>query len=281
MRSLIIAGVLALGGCEIDPPDAFIMCHNANCSYTDPTRDDTMEAFRESIALEDEDGRSIIDGIEIDLIWDPRARRCVFEHDHSQADAAPDAREVVTELAAHLRTKGRDAAWNGTRYFVKLELKAGAAPDASAMSGLDMESLAGCALELTVILERAAWLEAGLELTMLYESESVPQLLTLAEHDGWNGGRETNRQIAMNYSYDPPEDFRDQVGVVTMNWRWARDGDYSVYQSLRDSGIELMMWMYDANQKALGTIEHLAPMYIDTNEARFFRSWVGSGALTR
>jgi len=276
MRTGAVAlAVLSLAACEPGRPKALVMCHNSNCSHTDPTRDDTLDAFHESLALEHE-GRSILDGIEIDLIWDPRTSRCVFEHDHADAANAPDAVQVVSELADHLRTDGQAASWNGEQFVVKFELKKGAAPDGGLMSTKDLEGLADCALAMTAIIEPAA-VDAGLELTTLYESEDVSQLYTLPERDAWRpeiSGRGQRRQIAMTYSTDAPADLRPQVGVVTMNWRWARDGDYMTYQSLQDIGLDLMVWMYDANEKALSTIEHLQPVYIDTNEAPLFRSWV-------
>jgi hypothetical protein len=50
-------------------PRQIVICHNANCGEpTDPARDDTLPAFRESLALED-NGRPVIDGIELDSFW--------------------------------------------------------------------------------------------------------------------------------------------------------------------------------------------------------------------
>ena len=196
---ILITLITFLGACTVLPPrDALITCHNGNCAHSDPKRDDTMEALHESLALEI-DGRAVIDGIEIDLIWDPRTSRCVYEHDHIDADFAPETTVPVAAVAAHLRERRSAAAWNGETFVVKFELKPGAAPDQRDLSPAEMEALADCALARSDELQAAAD-DAGLALTVIYESENEVQLRALPERPAWcaeRAGRHAARQLAV------------------------------------------------------------------------------------
>src|SRR5688572_5907147 len=65
----VLAAVLA-GACVVERHQALVVCHNSNCAGPpDPTRDDSLEAMYDSLALRDE-GRPTIDGIEVDTLWD-------------------------------------------------------------------------------------------------------------------------------------------------------------------------------------------------------------------
>jgi hypothetical protein len=275
MRILLLTAALA--GCSLQPHDApepYLTCHNSNCRHSDPVRDDTVEALRESLALELQ-GRAMIDGTEIDLIWEPRGQRCVFEHDHVDAAGAPDASVPAAVLAAHLRDRGLLATWNGERFFLKLELKPGAAPDERQLSPEEMEALADCALARSGEVQAAAD-DAGLALTVLYESQDIPLLRVLRDRPGWRSdlaGRRGPRQFVVN-PYRDVRGLESDVGVVTLNWWEIRDGDYTRFQDLKADGVDMMMGGFDATEKALGSYEDVSPTYINTNEAPLVRRWI-------
>ena len=75
-----LGAALAIGCSQ---PHPIVICHNANCGEpTDPARDDTLQAFRESLALEDY-GRPVIDGIELDSFWRGSDDVCLYARDVS------------------------------------------------------------------------------------------------------------------------------------------------------------------------------------------------------
>jgi len=274
MRILLLTAAVA--GCSLGPhdtPGPYVTCHNSNCAHSDPVRDDTLDALGESLALELE-GRATIDGTEIDLIWEPGGQRCVFEHDHVDAAGAPDASVPVAVLAAHLRDRRELAAWNGERFYLKFELKPGAAPDERQLSPREMETLADCALARSVEVQAAAD-DAGLALTVMYESQDIMLLRVLRDRPGWRSdlaGRQGARQLAVNV-YRDVRGLEDDVGVVTLGWWEVRDGDYTRFQDAKADGVDLMMGGFDATEKALGSYEDVSPTYINTNEAPLVRRW--------
>ena len=277
MRSHLLVALL-LGACTIpSPPAARLMCHNSNCAYTDVTRDDTLEALRESLALE-LDGRAMIDGTEIDLLWDPRASRCLFEHDHADADVAADASTALAMLGSFLRERRSHATWNGHEFSLKLELRPGAVPDERPLSRDEMGAFADCALAMAEHAESAAS-DAGLRLTVIFEAEVISQLLAFVDRPRWRpelAGRRRPRQFGV-HSFSDVGAAVDHVGMVAMSWKQATDGDYLRYQELEADGVDLMMMSFDATQEALSAFEYVAPAYINTNEAPLLRRWVDSG----
>ncbi|HEU5075566.1 MAG TPA: hypothetical protein VFU02_15345, partial [Polyangiaceae bacterium] len=116
---LLVCLATPLGGC--DRPEVAVVCHNANCTNpVDPSRDDTVAALSASLALED-DGRPVLDGVEIDLLWSAGTNACLFAHDHAQA--RPDSAARVAELlAAHLEAPDARPS-HGSPFYLKLDLK--------------------------------------------------------------------------------------------------------------------------------------------------------------
>jgi hypothetical protein len=273
MRALLLAVVLA--GCVEAPRHASrLMCHNSNCAYSDPARDDTLHALRESLELE-LDGRSLIDGTEIDLIWEPSSGRCVFEHDHADAITAPDADRAFDVLAGFLRARRERAAWNGEEFALKIELKAGAAPDARPLDAEEAVALASCGSRMADRAEAAAS-EAGIRLVVMFESEEVSQLRALREVPGWrpdNVGRRLPRQLAVN-GWREVEGLASDIGVITLGWKEASDGDYARFRAQRDRGVDLMIWGFDATGEALAVFDYIEPTYINANEAPLLRRWI-------
>jgi hypothetical protein len=270
---------LVLAACAAEPPSRIsdVTCHNSNCAYSDPERDDTLEALQESLALE-LDGQAMLDGTEIDLIWDPRTSRCFFEHDHKDADIAPDASVAIAVLANHFRERRSRATWNGHDFSLKLELKAGSAPFAHPLTPGEMQSLADCAITMAEQAEAAAQ-DAGLRLTVIFESSDLPMLSGLPERPRWRpelAGPRKPRQFLVN-GWEDVSTVGADVGVVSLEWKKACDGDRARFRRLEESGIDAMMWAFDVNEEALAAFEYVEPRYINTNEAPLLRLWVERG----
>src|SRR5689334_22257395 len=99
------AGVVLAGLAGCERPDILLVCHNSNCAEpTEPEKDDTIEALRESLVLEVA-GRPAIDGTELDLFWRASDGTCLLAHDLAggATDLAGDAAQV---LADHLARPG-------------------------------------------------------------------------------------------------------------------------------------------------------------------------------
>lgn len=276
MRASIALIYLGFAACVEPPPPAppLVTCHNANCAYTDPDRDDTIDALRESLALE-VDGRALIDGMELDFLWDGVSKRCVFEHDLANVAMAAPASEAVAIVADHLRTRGKQAVWNGERFIAKLELKAGTGPDLAAMSPADMIELADCSLEAADTLEAAAR-DAGLEATTLFISYDADLLLGLADRPRWQPartGRGRARQLALPFEITDPR-LIGSAGVLNLDYRHTRDGDVATYSRLHDEGVDVMVTAFELTESALAVIDYLAPPYINCNEAPIMRAWL-------
>lgn len=273
MRALVLA--VALVGCaDVERVAPRLMCHNSNCAHSDPTRDDTLEALRESLALQ-LDGRALIDGTEIDLIWEPTARRCAFEHDLADAATAPDPREAVDLVAAYLRDRRDRASWNRTEFALKLELKVGAAPDARPLEPDEAVALAQCAVDLAERAEAAAS-DAGLRIAVMFESQEIAQLRALSQTRGWVAekvGPRRPRQLVVD-GWREVDGLVPEIGVITLGWKEASDGDHERYRMERDRGVDLMMWVHDANEEALAIFDYVEPAYINANEAPMLRRWI-------
>ena len=93
MRWACSAAIL-LAAC--DRPQPQIICHNGNCTTPDITRDDTLDAMRESFAL------GVLDGMEWDTFWYGAAETCLFAHDldHDVSTPASAAADLVAENLA-------------------------------------------------------------------------------------------------------------------------------------------------------------------------------------
>jgi len=271
----IVPCLLVLAACELPAPKALITCHNANCAHSDPRRDDTLEALDESLALETR-GLSLLDGVEVDLIWDPIGQRCLFGHGPDSVATAPDAHVAFERVADHLRTKGPLAAWNTTEFSVRFELKSGANGDEhTPLSPAARYALADCALDGTELVE-AAGVAGGIGVVVMFHALEIEMFHALEERPRWRpeiSGPHAPRQLTIAPTTDPFE-LRPQIGVVTVSYLEVRDGDYTTYQDLADQGVDLMMWQFDMTEDVLGAIEYLAPRYINTNEAPLVRRWV-------
>src|SRR5687767_14732055 len=121
-----VAGCAALFLLGCGRPSARVMCHNANCAGPpDPSRDDTLDALAQSLALE-HGGRPLLDGMEIDVFWhgdgNGGAGRCVFAHDIDTASDAEDAMRAAEVIASYLGTRA-PRSFDGGPFIIRMELK--------------------------------------------------------------------------------------------------------------------------------------------------------------
>src|SRR5512139_622305 len=98
MRSRLVVVLALVGAC--DRPQPLVICHNGNCASPDVSRDDTLSALDESLALTF-DGIPAVDGVEWDTFWFGAENRCLFAHD-LDGDTMVPASAAAEVVAAHL-----------------------------------------------------------------------------------------------------------------------------------------------------------------------------------
>jgi len=114
---------LACFGCGGQTEQPAIICHNSHCvEPPDPELDDSPEVLRQSLAVTDDAGQPILDGMEMDLFWRGSDNQCVFAHDLDQVDPAL-ALDAVKIVADWLKTPRTKVTRTGGPYWVFLELK--------------------------------------------------------------------------------------------------------------------------------------------------------------
>ena len=118
MRS---SALLLLAACATRP-HPLVICHNANCTGADSSRDDTLDALDASLATE----TAAFDGIEIDFAW--QDGRCVFAH--APEPGAPDARLAADRIAAV-----------GTPFAIYVELKPAGDPPPAAFAACALDAI--------------------------------------------------------------------------------------------------------------------------------------------
>ena len=259
--SLVLLALLA----ACDRPDVLVVCHNANCvEPQDPSRDDTEPALRESLALVDDDGLPLIDGIELDLVV--HDGRCLFAHD-SKAVAPITITDAATIVAAHVRDSAI-VSHDGLRFLVELELKTAGDPQKSA----------DCALAAFAILERAA-IERGIVLDVMFASYDPRMLRAVHER---RPADHANARARLVLGIGIPQPLLDDnhalselgdlpLDVAEIHPGWITD---TALRALRSTDVEIGAWFLDTNRETLDGVEQLRPTYVLTGQARSLRSWL-------
>lgn len=284
--ALVGLAMLAMGCADEYSPR--IICHNSNCvEPTDPDQDDTVDALKASLALEDEGNRPFIDGMEIDIFWFGDESRCIYAHDLAKPDESVPAQEAVDIINAHLsarQAQGLPLTRTGVNFAVFIELKGHVGVSkAEKHSPEQRASHVDCAISLAQSLEENAR-QGGFELEVVYMSFDPDLLLGLRNHPGYaalEAGNVTDMKLAILQGIPKPLDgqtlpldqFPEEIGatVVSVHPHWTRDTDLNVYDSL---GLELSYWMFDVVPETLDAIKRHRPAYITTNEARLMTRWL-------
>jgi len=259
-----------------DRPQPLIICHNTNCVGPDTTRDDSLPALGESLALR-YDGRPAIDGIEWDTLWYGAESRCIFAHDLANDTSTPAtaAAQVIGDYLASTP----DAAWNADRFHVFIELKG------SVGAGFDdphtpaqLIAHAECALDALDLIYAGAQVQ-GHRLTVGFTT-SVPALLaTLIASPRWPSYQNQPDlqlllvgDIFLPYSSAVPElsDYTVPLQAIEYHPDYMTEIKRETYRSL---GMELVQWQYLTTPESLDAIERWQPRYVLTNEAVLLRGW--------
>ncbi len=256
-----------------DRPQAVVICHNANCAEpADPERDDTLEALRESLALEAEPGVAVFDGIELDTFWRGADDTCLYAHDLDR-DQTP-ALEPVVELAQFFaRAPGRTAP-----FFIAVELKSFVSTDRTDLHSDEQLALhAGCAWELYAAIAAAA-VANDREVVMVFEAfrpdllraviAQTPAVLPLeVQYSAIQGV-----PSPLNDQTRPLSDYhRIPLTYVELDAHWILDAQYEAIRSL---GADLTMFTLSATSETFAMIEQYKPALIFTSEARLMRRWL-------
>lgn len=280
MRGLSILLLLLASACD-RRPQAILMCHNSNCAHaTDPVADDTLASLDDSLALEYL-GRPPIDGVEIDTLWDARRSLCLFAHDFGAA-SDETAMDAVERVAQHLIRVG-PVAWDGDRFYVKIESKAAVSPDGDAHTEEQLAAHHACVLDMMDRLMESALLGER-ELEILLEAEEVEFVRGLTAHPRWPGKQPREglriRLVAnVKASGLTPDDLvsltggdkEDGIDVLAFHSTRFPDGQQQAYEGLE---VDLMLWMLDTTLETFYAAEIYHPAYVNTSEAVLLRRWM-------
>lgn len=271
---LLVGAIIAFGGC--DRPAVAIVCHNANCGQPfDPSRDDTLAALDESLALEHE-GRPVIDGVEIDLLWSAEVQACFFAHDHTQPD--PESAALVAEvLAAHL--EGPHAITSGGGPFtLKLDLKPEVDGSGARHSRADGDGHVACALDVFLTLRDAAQ-RGGRQLATYFDSESPELLSLLRSHPAWPTLPLPGIEVKLSAAFMVPGvtgallgDFGVALDAVSLHPDWINSAQRN---ALNARNIELTLWSRSLGPRQLRAVADLEPSFVSTSDAVRLRRWLG------
>ena len=273
MRATSVGLAVALAACH--RPAAIVICHNANCAEpTDPARDDTIEALRESLALE-LDGRPVIDGIEVDTFWRGSDGVCLYAHDldHDQTPAL----EPANELAAYFSRSG-PIAFGEQPFHVMIELKSHVSADKTDRHTPEQRALhAACAWQLYAVISDAA--VANHRDVIVVFSAFNPDLLraVIAQKPAV-----TPVPVQLGAIQGVPAPFDNQtypldkyagikLDFVEFHVQWILDAQYEAAVS---SGLAIGVFMFSATVETFAVIEQYAPTFVTTSEARLMRRWL-------
>lgn len=271
--SALVVVAAALAACDRHEP--LVLCHNANCLGPDVTRDDTVTALEESLALR-YDGVPVLDGVELDTFWYGAESRCLFAHD-LEHDTSTPASAAGDAIASYLQANPR-ASWNGDRFHVFIELKPHVGPSYSdAHTPAQLVDHARCALDLADQILTGARAH-GHPLTFGFVSAVPAHLHVLAEQPRWSALQAEPAvelmlvgDIFAPYSSVVPElaDY-DDIHAVEYHPDFMTLPQRETYRSL---DIELVQWSLVTTTEALAAIDRWEPRFAITNEALLLRRW--------
>jgi len=261
-------------GC--DRPHALLICHNANCAEpSDPTRDDSIEGLRRSLALEI-DGQPVIDGMEIDTFWRGSDDTCIYAHDLANAEQLP-ALEPATELAAFFARPG-PISFGDQPFLVSMEMKSFISEDTSEVHSPEQRAMhAACEWQLYKVIADAAVANnravkvvfqafAGnlLEAMIAATPADTPVPFGYAGIQGVPAPLDDQTRPLGEYAHVPIE-------VVELHAQWITDAQYEAIES---AGQDVAFFMFSLTNESFAAIEQFEPVYVTTSEATLFRRWL-------
>jgi hypothetical protein len=269
-----VCSVAVIAACS--RPSPIVICHNGNCATNDVSRDDTIEALDESLALTF-DGRPVLDGVELDTFWFAAESRCIFAHD-LDGDTSISVSDAAAHVGDHLATH-TNVSWNGERFYTFLELK-GFVGDSfdDRHTPLQFEQHADCALEAARRIASGAR-DGGHPLTIGFIAGVPRHHETLVTRAGWTELIAMDVEVMLigdifaPYSSIVPElsDFKVPLDAAEYHPDYLTPAQAATYASY---GIELVQWSFITTSEALTAIEKWEPSYAITNEAMLLRRWI-------
>lgn len=284
----LAALLLSIGAGCVDEYEPRVICHNSNCiEPTDPGKDSTFEALQASLKLFDEErGRPLLDGMEVDTFWWGEQERCVMAHDLDNPDRvvdALDAAEMITEALSGWAARGIPVTRQAERYTVLIELKGHVTESkADAHSPEQLAAHAACGVAMArELMDGADQGGYGLEVVLMSFAPAVlqalyddPGLLSLRQ-------REHPLRLAalqgiprpLDSQTVPLDEFPADIGIdmVSVHPHWVDEKDRLAY---RARGWEMGYWMFDLVPQTLDAIRRHRPAYITTNEALSLVTWL-------
>ncbi len=278
--------VALLMGCgeEYSPS---VICHNANCvEPANPSDDSTMETLEASLELFDEErGRPLIDGMEIDTFWWGDEERCLMAHDLDQRDRAVDAMEPVERINAVLSERaqaGIPVTRQAERFTILIELKGHVTPSkADEHSDEELAWHAACAVGMARSLIDQADLD-GYEVEIAFMS-FAPALLQALYDDPDFAGLGVDHPVRLTILQGiprpldsqtiPVDEFPADIGIdkISVHPHWTSRAEIEAYES---RGLELGFWMFNVVPETLHQIDYYRPAYITTSHAPTMVSWL-------
>lgn len=251
-----LCSVLVLAACDRPAPQ--VICHNGNCSSPDTTRDDTIDALQESLAL-----GPILDGVEWDTVWVGDEARCIFAHDLTRADRVP-ATDAAHVIGAYLSTADRAQ----FTVFIELKYSVGDRPHTAD----ELVAHAECALDAADIISAGA-AAGGIDLTLGFTTESPALFTTLMTRPRWNEAYIRIGDIFAPYASEVPklEDYAPLPEAIEFHPDFTTAVQHESYESL---GLQLVQWQFVMTREAFDSIERWEPAYVLTNQARLLRDWI-------
>ena len=270
----LLAAALAAGCAQ---PHPLVICHNANCGEpTDPERDDTLPAFRESLALE-ENGRPVIDGIELDSFWRGSDDVCLYAHDPSDFAENTPATAPAQELALHFAQPG-PIGFSDQPFLVLLELKAFVGPSTANRHTPEQRILhARCAWDIYRIIANAT---VASRRDVVVEFQSFAPELLRALIDTKPGATPVPYLFGAIQGVPSPFDdqtrpLRDYTGIpisdVQVHPLWFLNAQD---EAILTFGATLSFFWFSTTSEVFAAIRKYEPAAVDTSEARLMRRWL-------
>jgi hypothetical protein len=274
----VLAILASAGASACDQlPHPLVICHNANCGEpTDPARDDTLPAFRESLALT-ENGRPVIDGIELDSFLRGSDNVCLYAHDISDRTENTPATAPAIELAAHFAKPG-PITFADTPFLVLLELKAFVSTSTKDHHSAEQLVLhAKCAWDIYAIISKAA---IDNDRTVVVEFQSFAPELLQAVLDNVPGPTPTPYKLGAIQGVPSPFDdqsrpLSDYSGLpirdIQFHPLWMLDAQH---EAALTAGVEISFFWFSTTSEIFAAIRRFRPDAVDTSEARLMRRWL-------
>ncbi len=278
---LAVIAVLGLVGCFDRRPAGLIVCHNANCATgTDPFQDANLASLDRSLALKYRD-RPAADGMELDTVWDAAGGRCLFAHDFEHQTGALGS-EAADRVAAYLAQPTDFVSWDGSNYFVKIELKDTVSAAGARHTPEELVKHYDCVFDMYARITAAAVANRR-DLVIAFES-TVTLVRGLPSHPMWPGKEPlvgVHVRLIANVESPglQPEDLaslrgdssRDGLDILSFHASRIPDALQQAYLAL---DVQVMIWMLDTALETFDVIQAFEPNYIDTNEAVLLRRWL-------